>query len=97
MPALKEKRFSLAARLLGGFCALGLISVLIVVALAGFSLFSGTLLVASVSGLAVPCVMAGGSLLDMLEALFDLILEGLGTLVEIIADVFASILASIFG
>lgn len=91
MSAPKEKRFSPAARLLGGFCALALIGVLIIVALAGFGLFTGAVLAASVSGLAVPCVMAGGSLWDMLEALWDLILEGLGTLLEVIADAFASI------
>jgi hypothetical protein len=87
----QDKRFSLAARVVGGVCALGVIAVLIVFAVAGFGLISGLMLAASLTGLFVPAVVAGGSLLEMLEAVVELFAEGIGTLLEAIAEFFASI------
>ncbi len=87
----KEKRFSLPARILGGVCALGLIGALTVFAIAGLGMVSGVVLAASLTGLAVPCVLAGGSVLEMLGALFELLAEGVTTILEAIMDAFASI------
>lgn len=87
----QDKRFSLAARVVGGVCALGVIGVLIVFAVAGFGLISGLMLAASLTGLFVPAVVAGGSLLEMLGAVVELFAEGIGTLFEAIAELFSSI------
>lgn len=87
----KEKRFSLAVRILGGLCIALFIGVMVVFATAGFGLVSGALLVASLTGLVVPCVSAGESLLDVLGAIIELIAEGISTLAEAILDAFASL------
>jgi hypothetical protein len=67
----KAKRFSLLARITGGVCTLLIIGVLVVFATYGMGIASGVVLAASVTGLVVPCVLAGDSLLEMVGALVD--------------------------
>lgn len=89
----KEKRFSLAARVVGGLSTVLFIGVLLVLATSGLGIASGVLLAASLTGLVVPCAMAGESLLDALGAMMELILEGVTTLIEAVL----SGISSIFG
>jgi hypothetical protein len=87
----RDKRFSLPARILGGFCTLGAIGVLFVFAISGIGLISGMVLAASVAGVVVPCVTVGASLLEVLEGILELVAESISTLLEAIFDAFASL------
>ncbi|MBX3727330.1 MAG: hypothetical protein KF823_15595 [Xanthomonadales bacterium] len=88
----KSRRFSLAVRVLAGLSVAVLIGTLVVWSMFGVGLVSAGLATASAVGLVVPCVLAGGSLLDMLGALLELVVEGVATLIGAAVDAIASLL-----
>ncbi|MDZ3824025.1 MAG: hypothetical protein U0S76_10515 [Pseudoxanthomonas sp.] len=85
------RRFSLGFRVLAGVSVVLLIGTLGVWSMVGVGLVTAGLATASLAGLVVPCVLAGGSLLDMLGALVELVLEGVATLVGVLVAAIASL------
>jgi hypothetical protein len=87
----KERRFSLGARVLGALCLALSVGTLIWGLVAGFSLVSGGLFALAASGVAVPCVLAGGSVSEIALAFIELLGESIGTLVEAVVDFISSL------
>ena len=87
----KEKKFSLAKRVIGGLSLLVLFVTVVVVALTGIGISSGLLLTASVSGVVVPCVISAHSLAEVVSDIVELVAESLATIVEGVLEFFASL------
>lgn len=88
----KNYKNKLAVRLLGTACTFLFLGVIMYGMVAGFNLIAGTLLIASLGGLAGPSVVAGDGILDILSEMMELVLEGIQTIVELVVDIFTSIL-----
>ncbi len=87
----KRKKFSPLIRLLGLSCSLLLIGCVVYIVIVGFSYISGLLLVASLAGLAGPSVASGDGFIEILSGIFELIVEGIQTIVEAVVDIISSI------
>lgn len=85
------RRFSLGVRVLAGLSVALSIGTLVVWSMVGAGLVTAGPATVSVAGLIVPCVLAGGSLLDMLGALVEPVLEGVATLVGALVAAIASL------
>lgn len=87
----KEKRFSLALRLVGALCTLLLIGSAIYIAVVGISIAPSVLATLALAGLVGPCVSAGESVLEVLTAIVELVAEGIATLVDAVLNAIGSL------
>ena len=87
----KDRKYSLLVRFLGASCTFLLIGCIFYITIAGLSFISGFLVATSLAGLVGPSVAAGDGFLDMLIGVFELIIEGIQTIFEIIFDTISSI------
>jgi hypothetical protein len=86
-----DKRFSLAARLLGLACLVMLAAAGISIWLVGFGFYSGAAVALAGVGMIAPCILAGGSLVEIVLGLFELIAESIGTLLDAVLEFFSSL------
>lgn len=79
-------------RLLGSVSAFVLLGAVIYVVFAGFNMYSTSILLAGLTGVAVPGVVLGDTFLEMVlgafETFFDGIMEVLGGIFEAISSIF---------
>lgn len=71
--------------------SLALIGATTYVIVAGFNLIAAVVLISSFGGIAGPAVMAADSALEYVTGFFELLLDGILSIFEIIGDIFSSI------
>jgi hypothetical protein len=77
--------------LLRTISSLALIGATTYVIVAGFNLIAAVVLISSFGGIAGPAVMAADSALECVTGFFELLLDGILSIFEIIGDIFSSI------
>ena len=87
----RKKEQSIWIRLLRTISSLALIGATTYVIVAGFSLIAAVVLISSFGGIAGPAVMAADSALECVTGFFELLLDGILSIFEIIGDIFSSI------
>lgn len=86
-----DKKYDLFLRLIGSSSTLLFIGAIFFIASAGLSLASCIVLSMSVAGLVGPSIAVGGGLIETITGVFELILEGIQTGVEVVVDIISSI------
>ncbi|MEZ5530177.1 MAG: hypothetical protein R3E57_09685 [Porticoccaceae bacterium] len=86
----KEER-SIWTRLLRAISSLALIGATTYIVVAGFNLIATLVLISSFAGIATPAVMAAESVLECVTGFFEILLEGVLSIFELIGDIFGSI------
>ncbi|MDP1521297.1 hypothetical protein [Porticoccus litoralis] len=87
----RKKEQSIWIRLLRTISSLALIGATTYVIVAGFNLIAAVVLISSFGGIAGPAVMAADSALECVTGFFELLLDGILSIFEIIGDIFSSI------
>lgn len=87
----RKKEQSIWNRLLRTISSLALIGATTYVIVAGFNLIAAVVLISSFGGIAGPAVMAADSALECVTGFFELLLDGILSIFEIIGDIFSSI------
>ena len=87
----KGRKYSLLVRFLGASCTFLLLGSVFYIVASGLSFVSGFLLAASITGLVGPSVVSGDGFFEMVTGVFELILEGIQTIFEVIFDTISSI------
>lgn len=87
----RKKEQSIWIRLLRTISSLALVGATTYVIVAGFNLIAAVVLISSFGGIAGPAVMAADSALECVTGFFELLLDGILSIFEIIGDVFNSI------
>ncbi len=82
---------SIRIRLLRAISALALIGALVYIVIAGFNLIATLVLISSFGGIATPAMMAAESALECVTGFFEILLEGILSIFEIIGDIISSI------
>ncbi|RDX36399.1 hypothetical protein DZA50_04875 [Kangiella sp. HD9-110m-PIT-SAG07] len=86
-----RKDKSIGARALSSVASLMLIGSIVFVIIAGFNLYVTSILATGILGLAVPSVMSGENVLDMVIGFFEAFVEGIMEAVFGIFEAFTSI------
>ena len=87
----RKKEQSIWIRLLRTISSLALVGATTYVIVAGFNLIAAVVLISSFGGIAGPAVMAADSALECVTGFFELLLDGILSIFEIIGDIFSSI------
>ena len=87
----RKKEQSIWIRLLRTISSLALIGATTYVIVAGFNLIAAVVLISSFGGIAGPAVIAADSALECVTGFFELLLDGILSIFEIIGDIFSSI------
>ena len=87
----RKKEQSIWIRLLRTISSLALIGATTYVIVAGFNLIAAVVLISSFGGIAGPAVIAADSALECVTGFFELLLDGIVSIFEIIGDIFSSI------
>lgn len=87
----RKKEQSIWVRLLRTIFSLTLIGATAYVVVAGFNLIAAVVLISSFGGIAGPAVLAADSALECVTGFFELLLDGILSIFEIIGDIFSSI------
>jgi hypothetical protein len=86
----KEDR-SVWIRLFRAVTSLALIGATTYIILAGFNLVATLVLISSFGSIAAPAVMAADSAIECISGFFEVLLEGILSIFEIVTDIFGSI------
>lgn len=79
---MKRQNGSVGIRTFRSICSFVMIASVFAILIGGFKLFTGAVLALAVVSIAAPIVIAGGSFIEMVVAVFGAILEGILTLIE---------------
>ena len=79
---------SLGLRILGSFSAFALIFVLMYIVFAGFNLYSTLVLVSAITVIGGQAAFVGESVVECIVGFFEILLESLTTVFEVIGSIF---------
>lgn len=82
---------SKGVRAIGAISSIALIVVVLYIVFVGINLVSGLILLSAVGGLAGPVVLAGEGVWECVAGIFEMFVEGLQTILEVILEVVGSI------
>ena len=87
----EKKNRSVWVRILASVSSLAVIFSIVYILIAGVDALSTLVLLAAIGGLTGPAVVAGEGILEIIVGIFEMFLEGIGSILEAIADVFGSL------